>query len=405
MSSDSISDATASWRLPPTIAFPALAFMLFAFFFAASAPSPLFLVMQRAWHFSPSMLTMAFAVYCIALLGTLLVAGSLSDHLGRRPVIFGALVIQAIAMAIFLTARGVTGLLLARIVQGIATGAATGALTAAVVEAAPAAQKRFGTMVSSVSPMAGFALGALVTGILVKYTAHPVGIMFGVLVAIFALCAVLMLMTPETASRRPGLLASLVPRVSVPPAAKDQFLRAIAPLIAVWALAGLYLALAPSILLHVFRIDNGLLNGLSIAVLAGVGTVAPTALKRLSPAAAASVGLVGILVGVLLLIVSLPTLSIALFFIGTALCGIGFGGTFSNLLQILSPLAQTHERSELFATVFVVCYLAFSVPAMIAGALVAPLGLKGAVDVYAVFVAVVAAIGLAAQWKGVKSGL
>jgi hypothetical protein len=50
------------------VAFVLLATVLFAFFFAASAPSPLFVVFQHAWGFSSSMLTVAFAIYAIALL-------------------------------------------------------------------------------------------------------------------------------------------------------------------------------------------------------------------------------------------------------------------------------------------------------------------------------------------------
>jgi len=50
-----------------------------------------------------------FAVYAIALLAALLVFGSLSDHLGRRPVIIAALLIDAAAMVLFLLANGVAG--------------------------------------------------------------------------------------------------------------------------------------------------------------------------------------------------------------------------------------------------------------------------------------------------------
>src|SRR4051812_35236353 len=101
-------------RLPPRLAFPMLALVLFAFFFASSAPSPLFVVMQQAWGFSPSLLTVAFAVYAIALLASLLVAGSLSDHLGRRPVILGALGLEVVAMAMFALAEGIGGVIAAR---------------------------------------------------------------------------------------------------------------------------------------------------------------------------------------------------------------------------------------------------------------------------------------------------
>ena len=69
--------------LPAGAAFPVLAALLFALFFAASAPSPLFIVFQHAWGFSSSMLTLAFAVYTLALLASRLIAGALSDHVGR----------------------------------------------------------------------------------------------------------------------------------------------------------------------------------------------------------------------------------------------------------------------------------------------------------------------------------
>src|SRR6187399_1277138 len=95
------SPAAARWRLPATAAFPLLAVLLFAFFVAGSAPSPLFVVFQQQWGFSPALLTVAFAIYAIALLATLLVAGSLSDHIGRRPVVFTALLLQAGAMLTF----------------------------------------------------------------------------------------------------------------------------------------------------------------------------------------------------------------------------------------------------------------------------------------------------------------
>ena len=109
----SSSSTAARWRLPPAAAFPLLAVLLFAFFAAGSAPSPLFVVFQQQWGFSPALLTVAFAIYAIALLASLLVAGSLSDHIGRRPVVFAALLLQAGAMLTFLLAEGINGIIAA----------------------------------------------------------------------------------------------------------------------------------------------------------------------------------------------------------------------------------------------------------------------------------------------------
>src|SRR5947199_3647334 len=90
-------------------------FTLFAF--ASSAPSPLYVVYQAKWGFSTITLTSVFAVYALALLGALLVAGSLSDHLGRRPVLLGALIVEIVAMLAFAGAQGVAWLFAARILQ------------------------------------------------------------------------------------------------------------------------------------------------------------------------------------------------------------------------------------------------------------------------------------------------
>lgn len=386
------------WRLPAGMAFPLLAAVLFAFFFAAAAPSPLFVVFQHAWGFSSSLLTVAFAIYAIALLISLLVAGSLSDHIGRRPVVLAALVLQAVAMGLFLRAHGIGGLIVARVVQGVATGIASGALSAAVVEAAPASRKRLGALITSVSPLAGLAAGALLTGMAVKLTGEPVMLVFGVLAVVFAVGAAVVLWMPETVTPRAGALASLVPRVSIPVQARAEFVRGLPVFVVVWALGGLFLSLAPSLMLHVFGIDNGVVNGLTVAVLSGVGAIAPTLLGRFAAPRPAIVGMASIALGIALLLASFATHSLALFFVGTAVAGIGFGGAFSALVQTLAPLAQSHQRGELFAAIFVVSYLAFSLPAMLAGFLVKPLGLLPTVEGYAAVLLLIAVAGTWSQW-------
>ncbi len=103
----------------------------------ASAPSPFYPVLQRDIGFSSATLTGIFAVYAVALLLTLLVTGSLSDHLGRRPVVSGALALLAVSMLAFWHADSVTLLVTARIVQGVASGLLLSSLTATVVDLEP----------------------------------------------------------------------------------------------------------------------------------------------------------------------------------------------------------------------------------------------------------------------------
>ncbi len=390
------------WRLPDSVAFPLLALAFFAFFAAGSAPSPLFVVFQQQWGFSSALLTVAFAIYAIALLISLLIGGSLSDYVGRRPVVFAALLLQAVAMVIFLLAKGIGGLIAARIVQGIATGMVSGALSAAIVEAAPAAKKQLGAMITSVSPLAGLAVGALLTGFAVALSAHPVPLVFGLLTAICVIAALAVLFIPESAVPRPGALASLIPRISVPRKARGEFLRSLPVTFSVWALAGLFLSLVPSLMQQVFDVHSGIVNGVVIAVLFGMGSAAPTLLRKLAPALAGAIGMSSIVAGVLMAIASLYSGLLPLFFAGALVAGFGFGSAFSAQVQILAPLADNHERAELFAALYAACYLSFSVPAMVAGMLISRLGLRVTIEGYLTLLVVVAACGACRQWLALR---
>src|SRR5260221_9593838 len=84
-----------------------LAFGLGSFFAASSAPTPLYRLYQQDWGFSSGMLTLVFAVYALSLLLALLTTGALSDHLGRKPVILAALVLEIVSLAVFALAGDV----------------------------------------------------------------------------------------------------------------------------------------------------------------------------------------------------------------------------------------------------------------------------------------------------------
>ncbi|OLL77082.1 Major facilitator superfamily [Pseudonocardia sp. Ae263_Ps1] len=123
-------------RLSPPVAFAVVAATFVWFLAASSAPSPLYVVYQERFAFTEFTLTAVFAVYVLALIAALLVVGALSDHVGRRPVLLGAIALEIVSLLLFLAADGVGWLLTARVVQGIATGAATATLPATVVDLA-----------------------------------------------------------------------------------------------------------------------------------------------------------------------------------------------------------------------------------------------------------------------------
>jgi MFS family permease len=205
--------------------------------FASAAASPLYRVYQVQFRFSATTLTAVFAVYVLALLVTLLFFGSVSDYLGRLPVIIAAIGFSAARCAVFLAADSVAALFVARFLQGIATGLASGPIGAALIDLQPSGSERASVVTSAFSTL-GLALGAVLSSALVEYAPAPTHLIWWALLAVFAASTVAVLAMAEPGSKRPGVLASLRPRIAVPHQARATFARAIPCLVAVWALGG-----------------------------------------------------------------------------------------------------------------------------------------------------------------------
>ncbi len=373
-----------------TVGFWLLGLTQVLFFAASSAPSPLYLVYQERWDFSSFTLTLVFASYAAALLLTLLTVGGLSDFLGRRPVLAIALVIEVIAMVAFLTADGVWWLLGARVVQGVATGIAAGALGAGVADLAPSTRPTLAPAVNTAAPATGLAVGALTSGVLVEYAPDPRTLVFAVFAVAFVALLAGLLLVPETVQRRAGGLASLRPRASVPPAARSAFRIAVPVLIATWAVGGLVLSLGPSLAAGVFGLDNHLVGGLVVTAVAGVSAVASVVTRGGAPRRVMRQGSLVLFVGVAMFLVALATTSTPFFFAALFVSGWGFGAAFVGAFGSVAGLVAASQRAELFASLFVVSYLAFGGSAVLAGLAVPRYGLEETATWYGAVVMVLA---------------
>ena len=386
-------------RLSPGASFFGTAAVFAALFFAAGAPTPLLVQYQHKWGFPPGILTVAFASYTLALLAALVTAGSLSDHLGRRPVIAGALVIELAAMLVFLVAPNIGWVIAGRVVQGLATGVATSAFSAAVVELAPPERRRLGTVIIGSAAAGGLGIGALLTGAAVQFTSDANTIVFAALSAAMAAGIAVAMLSHETAPLRPGAVRSLIPNVRVPGAARREFAAGVPVHISAWMLGGLFLGLGPTIIQGVFHIHSGLVEGATAAIYPLAGSSAGVLLGRTTARRTTAVGGAGILAGAVAIVAGIATHSLPLLLAGGAAGGVGFGGSFAGGVRLISPLVKQHERAGVFAGVYVVAYLAFGVPVLIAGQLVNPLGLVPTVLVYGALAVLAATAGLIAQQR------
>ncbi|MEE4677372.1 MFS transporter [Pseudomonas alliivorans] len=367
-----------------------LAFTTLCFFAASSTPTPLYHLYQEAWGFSSGMLTLIFAVYAFSLLAALLMGGSLSDHLGRRPVILGALLIQAVSMLCFIAATDVTWLVIARLLQGFATGLAASALGAALLDS----DQVRGPLINSISPMLGMAVGALGTALLVQFAPHPLLLAYCLLLAAFLAQAAYLKRVPETVSPQPGAWQSLKPSLHVPVQARRMLLLVLPVDIAAWALGGFFLSLSPSLLAAATGSTSPLDGGLAVAALTLSGALAIMILRQRAPELGLWVGASFMIVGVAVILLAVNSGVLWLFFCGAMIAGVGFGSSFLGALRMLMPTAHAHERAGLMSAFLILSYLAFCMPALAAGFAARSFGLVMTSNVYGGIVIVLALMAL-----------
>lgn len=357
-----------------------LAITLLTFLAASSAPTPLYHLYQEGLHFSSGMLTLIFGVYALSLLAALLTVGSLSDHLGRKPVIFAALALNMLAMLLFINESGVAWLIAARTLQGFATGMATAVLGAALLDT----DRQQGPLVNSVAPLLGMACGAMGSSLLVEFAPLPTQLIYWTLLALMLGQAMYVWRLPETVSRIPGALASLRPTLHVPPQVRRALWLSLPVDVAVWAMGGFYLSLAPSLVRAATGSTSNLIGGGLVAVLTLSGALMIFSLRNRPAHKVLRLGASLLAVGVALILAAVHSASLPLFFVATLIAGSGFGAGFLGALRSVVPLALPHERAGLMSAFYVLSYLAFCLPSLLAGNLIRSFGLIATTDGYGV---------------------
>jgi MFS family permease len=360
---------------------------------SSGASTPLYRLYQEGLGLSPFMITVIFAVYALSLLAALLTVGSLSDYIGRRPVVFAALALNVAAMVLFADAHSAAMLVAARAIQGFATGAATTALGAAILDTS----KTHGPLFNSVTAFLGLTVGTLSSGALVAFAPNPTELVYLVFLIVSGIEIAALWYMPETTTGKPGAWASLRPRPSVPPQVRRALFQVMPVNIAAWALGGFYLSLMPSLVSVATGIRSPFTGGLTVASLMLAGAVAVVTMRGRAVSETLAVGTVALATGVAITLAGVRFADVGLLWLGTVVAGFGFGAAFSGNLRTILPLALPHERAGLLATFYIVSYLAFAVPAILAGLAVPALGLPLSASIYGSVVILLALASLIAM--------
>ncbi|MQY30861.1 MFS transporter [Nocardia aurantia] len=380
--------------------FWAAGYTLLILLIGTNLPTPLYHGYQLKFGFSALTVTLIFAVYVAVLIPSLLVAGPLSDAVGRRRVLVPAVALAVLGSVAFALAQNVVWLFAARILQGVALGAASGPLTAALNELEPNGDRRRASLVSTIASVGGLGTGPLLAGLLAQYFPAPRVTPFGLEIVLLIPAAVTVALLPATtvtARWRPR-------RPEIPVAMRGIFATSGSAGFLAFAVVGLALTLVPTYVATLSGSRNLLLGGAAVASVLACSAVAQVLGYGRSARALQLSGLPLVAVGLILLAVAGSVSSLTLLLVATVTAGVGHGLVFLGGLTAVNHAAPAGRHAEVASTFLVVLYLGTGVPAVGVGFLATVSGLLRAVQVFAVGVAVLCLIVLVVLVRRRASG-
>jgi MFS family permease len=384
------SGPTPSPRLSGGSAFIVVVAAFLVTMIGTTMPTPLYGIYQDRIGFSLTMITVIFASYAFGVLAALLLLGRWSDAVGRRPMLVAGLAISLASDAIFLVADATWVLLVARVVSGVSAGIYVGTATAAVIEAAPERWRSRAPLVATVAHIGGLGLGPVVAAALAQALPWDVHLTFVVHAVAGFLVLALLTQVRETVDVAPGARPRLQ-RPTVPAPARTTFLGAG---FAGFAVTGLFTAVSPRFVAEAVDAPSPLVSVSVVVAVLAASVTAQLLWHRWPTHVAVDVGCGLLAVGMLLFTASLVHETLWLMLVAAVIAGAGQGISFSKGLAAVLERVQPHERAGTTSALFVVAYVAISLPVIGSGIASDRWGLDATGMAFTLAAAVLAALAL-----------
>jgi MFS family permease len=350
----------------------ALAFLCATAF--STVPTPLYPLYMARDHFSTFMVTVVFAIYAVGVMVSLLLAGHVSDWIGRKKVFIAALVLELVAAGLFLAAPSLPVILAARLVTGLGVGMVAATATAHLQELhlahRPGASRQRFEIVSTAANIGGLGIGPLVTGYLAQYVQAPLRVPYLVFAVLLMAAIAAVARTPETVRApavRPAYRPQRITADAGGPANRAGYLVAAAAAFAAFSMYGVFSSIAPGFVATELHQPSRVLAGATVFAVFGGSALAQTLTGGLGDRAKLVLGLASEAAGVLTLLLGMRTAGLPAFLLGGVLAGVGSGILFKAAVGAVAGMAAPASRSEALAGLFLVAYLGLSVPAVAVG--------------------------------------
>jgi predicted MFS family arabinose efflux permease len=354
----------------PVPAFSAVAFAFLVVMSFATLPSPLYGLYRERDGLSTLTVTIAYAIFAGGTIATLLAVQLVAARAGRRKVMVGAVVTMMLAAAILAAWKALPGLLVGRLVTGVAVGLAAGTAIAYLIElrvledpgGSPIAARNVGTAVN----VGALGIGPLVAGCLAEWVRSPLLVPYLLVLALGAVGLVALAGVPETAPPAPAPSPDPKPRAPRP-------IRLLIPAgvvtLAAFAANGLFAGLSGLLLSVVFGHPSHALAGLTLFLVFAAGVAAQLGTSKLPASRVFSFGTFSMLTGLALLVVAvrLSTPSLALFLLAGTLIGAGAGAVFKGTTGLVLEATPPEARVEMTSDLLISLFVGLSIPVIGAG--------------------------------------
>lgn len=357
------------------LAFFASSLTLGVVFAAAGSPVALYETYRLEDGVQTGQLAVVAASYFVAVAIALLFFGRISNFVGRRPVALAAIAFAAAGCLLMLNVHSAGPLILGRALQGLGGGLASSGVTAYILGTAPKKPVWLGAVITGTVPMFGLPAGALLSGALVEYAPAPRILIYLVVTALLAICAVLIILSPDTVQRTRGALGTIRPHLHVPASSRRMLPYAVAVILGTWVMGSFYQAFGPAVAHDQFGTTNALVAAAVFASIMLFNPIGGLATGALTPAVKQRLGMGVFIVSVITVVVSLATGATIIFLIASLIASAGWGAAFSGSVQSLLHGTEAADSAGILSAIYLVSYSSAAIPGLIAGALTSTLGL------------------------------
>jgi MFS family permease len=367
-------------------------------FMLSNAPSPLYVLWQRDIGFSSGTLSVIFATYVASAMVTLLVAGQMSDRIGRKPVLLPTFALAIVSCIVFATADSVIALLVGRVLAGITTGVFVAVGVSAVMDIGGPARARRAAFAASIATVLGFGAGPLLAGVLAETVGGPTSTVFIVEIVLLATAIPVVIALPLGRPVPVHGQTRWVRLPSVPRVSRQHVALAVSVYAPGIGAASFMLSLAPSLLADQLGTDNRAVAGVGAFIVFAFGSVTQLALRGLRIRTALLVAAACSATSMVAVVLAVAHSSLWIMAIGGLLAGAGQSMSQLGAFSLINLSAPRGRLAECNAAVSFGGYAASGIFPLLGGYVSASFGLRVGATVFGFTVAALAVAGFAAVW-------